>query len=81
VTTKRALAIGLPIWIAFLSILWVLPIPIWTALLAFLTGVAFWWTYRWKTGIREQTLEALARARSDRTAKRAGRGNGRHTDG
>jgi hypothetical protein len=70
VTTKRALLIGYPLILLFLVGLALIPAPTWLKLLAALAGGGVWWRYRWNTGIREKTMEAIDQARREREERR-----------
>jgi HEAT repeat protein len=43
-----------------------IPASTWLKVVAALAGGAVWWRYRWNTGIREKTIEALDQARRER---------------
>lgn len=75
VSTKRALAIGIPLVLGFFVVLLVLPVPPWVKIVAAVVGVGCYWRYRWITGIREQTLEALRLAKHKESQRRAAREN------
>ena len=65
-SSKRALLVGFALILLFIVGLVLISAPIWLKLLAALAGAGVWWRYRWNTGIREKTMEALDRARRDR---------------
>jgi len=58
--------VGFPLTLLFLVGLVSIPAPTWLKLLAALAGGGVWWRYRWKTGGREKTIEALDQARRER---------------
>lgn len=74
--TRRGLAVGITLVLAFFVVLLVLPAPRWIKIVAAVIGVGFYWRYRWIGGIREQTLEALRLAKHREQERRKARENG-----
>jgi hypothetical protein len=58
--------IGYPLILLFLVGLVSIPASPWLKVVAALAGGGVWWRYRWNTGIREKTMEALDQARRER---------------